>query len=71
MDTTRALSVCVCGGGGSVPLGELLDRGQSLTSSRFRASTPDFSLRLSPEVLSTSGYIRKTAGVFKSELSSS
>ena len=29
----------------------------------FRGSTPDFSTRLSPEVYSTSGYFRKTAGV--------
>ena len=28
----------------------------------FRGSTPDFSLRLSPEVFSAKGYFRKTAG---------
>ena len=30
----------------------------------FRGSTPDFSSRLSPEVLATRGYLRKTAGAF-------
>ena len=36
----------------------------------FRWSTPDFSSRLSPEVFSTSGYIRKTAGDWNQSLPS-
>ena len=44
------------------PLWELPERGQSLTSNHLLGSTPDFSSGLSPEVFSTSGFFRKTAG---------
>ena len=46
------------------PIGELPERGQSLTSNRLRDSTPDFFSWLSPEVFFTSGYLRQTAVVW-------
>ena len=58
VNTTRLLSVGV-----PFPLWELLERRQSLHQSTFRGSTPDFSLRLSPNVFSTRRYFRKTARV--------
>ena len=55
----RVLSVGV-----PFPLGELPERGKILTPNRLWGCIPDFSSRLSPEVFSTSGYFRKTAGVW-------
>ena len=59
VDTTRVLSE----GGFLLPLGAAGERSEFNIKPPLLGSTPDFSLRLSPEVFSTSGYIRKTAGV--------
>ena len=59
VDTTRVLSV----GGFLPPWGAAGERSEFDIKPPLLGSTPDFSLRLSPEVFSTSGYFRKTAGV--------
>ena len=51
----------ICGGFPS-PLWSCRREVRVYHQTAFRGSTPDFSSRLSPEVFSTSGYFRKTAG---------
>ena len=59
VDTTQILSV-----GAAFPLGELHEREVRVKhQTNFWGSTPELSSRLSPEVFSTYGYFRETAGV--------
>ena len=56
--TIRVLSVQV-----PFPMGSYQREARVQHQTAFRGSTPDFSSKLSPEVFSSRGYIRKTLGV--------